>query len=382
MSFETIAIEANGVAYTQWETVSVTAGIRQATRGFEVSTTEFTDSPFKVGDTVVDWNFPPGVPVKITANGDPLLTGYVFLYAPSAGPNHHVVRIVGRGKGADYIDSSIFHNTGVFEDKTAPDILKEWVRPNNIEVEMLGNAGEPIRYFQIRRGSSGHREAIRLIQERNLVLGENAKGNAVLRARDAPLLNHEGGLVQGKNIIEMSARLSADQRFESIVYIGQNADGWDGVKDLQPYGTASTKSELFPRFRYKEIVSPTATDERSAKIRAANEMFRMFGWETQAQIVVPGFRDIGGTIWQPGFTVFVSAPFLHIDGQMIIESVEYIQNDRVGSVTRLVLVDPAVYSDKAFVMGSGTIWPLGRTPDEGAGNWITDKTLPPPTFLE
>jgi prophage tail gpP-like protein len=379
MSFETIAIEANGVSYTQWESVSVTAGIRQATRGFEVTTTEFVNQPFKVGDTVVDWNFPPGVPVKITANGDPLLTGYVFLYAPSASPEQHQVRIAGRGKGADYIDSSVFPDGRVWDDKTVPEISKDLMAHSRVPFDLLGSAGAPIRYFAPRRGASVFTEIIRLAQQRGLVIGEDADGKAVMRARDAKLLNHEGGLIQGNNIIAMSARLSANDAFDEIAYVGQSSYGWDRLKDLQPYAAVQPRTQLFPRFRYKELVSPTATDEASAKIRAATELFRMYGWETQAQITVPGFRDIGGTIWQPGFSAFVSAPFLHIDGQMIIDQVEYVQNDRIGSVTNLTLVDPAVYSDKALVLGSGSIWPLGRTPDAGAGNWFQDITKDPPT---
>jgi hypothetical protein len=48
-------------------------------------------------------------------------------------------------------------------------------------------------------------------------------------------------------------------------------------------------------------------------------------------------------------------------------------------VTRLTLVDPAVYSDKALVMASGSIWPLGRTPSAGAGTWFQAITKDPST---
>src|SRR5262249_26257114 len=148
---------------------------------------------FKIGDSEIPWIAPPGVPVTITANGDKLLTGFVFLYAPSASPEQHQVRIAGRGKGADYIDSSVFHDTGVFEDKTSKQIIDEIVKPFGVNAEMLGSEGAQIPYYQVRRGSSAHREIIRLIQERGLIIGEDGDGKALVRARDAPLLNHEGG---------------------------------------------------------------------------------------------------------------------------------------------------------------------------------------------
>lgn len=383
MTFERIEINGNGNSFANWKAVSITAGVGQATRGFDMVTTEVGSNPFKVGETVVDWNFPPGVPVTITANGTLLLTGYVFVYQPSASPESHEVRISGRGKGADLIDSSVWHETGVFEDKKAGQIHKELATPFNVPTGVIGDDGAVIPYFQVRRGSTVHREMIRLIQERGLVMGEDATGTVHLRARDAQALTHDGGLAQGKNIIEMSARLSVEERYDWMAVYGQKADGSDKANDLQPFGMLTGNSQLFPRFRYKEIISPTATDKGRARTRVATDFFKMYGWETQAMITVPGFRDISGQVWEPGYMVFVNAPFLHIDGDMIIHSVEYRQDDRMGSITRLTLVDPSVYVDAAFVSNSGSVWIVGKGGGEGntSDDWFdfadtSDKIAP------
>jgi prophage tail gpP-like protein len=196
------------------------------------------------------------------------------------------------------------------------------------------------------------------MQEKSFAITESEKGETILRARDGTLPHHEGGIVQGKNIIAMSARLSIEDAFERITVLGQDARGTDNKANIQPFGEVRGLSLLGggDLKRYKEIVSPTAIDPQRAEARAAVVFYRSHGWETQANITVPGFRDAGGTIWYPGYRVYVQAPFLHIDGEMMIQRCEYIQDDRTGTVTKLTLVDPIVYSDEVFVTKSGPIW--------------------------
>lgn len=365
MALERIAIGTEGTEFTGWEDFSVTTALNQATRSFNLKISEV---PL---NGVVPWNLPPGTPVTITATGDALLTGYVFVYEPSAGPTDHSIDISGRGLGANFIDSSVSHKTGIFEDKTFPEIAKELLQPFGQSVRVEGSEGPKIPYFQMRRGSSVYAELLRAGQDQGWSMTEDADGTLVLRARDAPMPSHgSSGLVQGVNIISMSARLSYEDQFDQIGVAGQDSLGTDDENNIRPYGRI--KSNLFGAFRFKEIIAPTATDPSRAKSRAMVEWFKSHQWETQAHITVPGFRDANGRVWHPGYGVYVKAPFLHIEGEMLIYKCEYVQNRQRGTTTRITLVDPA---DQAGRKNEGDIgdqrwsWMMG-----GQDEYFSDAT--------
>jgi prophage tail gpP-like protein len=362
MSFEEVQIEAAGRLYTGWEGFSVTAGVNQVTRSFQVSATEIPT----IGDDPranPEFNFPPGTRVQIYATGTLLCAGYVFDYEPSFGPDGHVVRLSGRGNGSVFVDSSVDHEKGYWEDKTDYQILQDMDR-FGVGIGINGSPSAPIPYFQHRKGSTPFREWLRFKQEGTL--SGQADGSIKLIKRDATEITHTGGLEQGRNIIRASARLSSNEKFSDYLVLGQSADGSNSADHLQPH--ARVVDPLVGRYAVKTIVAPAALDNASAKRRAREELLRSYGFDTTASITVPGFRDAAGKVWEPGWSVYVDSPYLHLDAMMYIQSVEHLQTDQNGTTTTLTLVNPGAYlSDgRRFVKtGSQSMWFTPREDDEG-----------------
>lgn len=348
MALETVRVVAGGSAFAGWTSVRVTAE-KGGHRTFSISATEvaknWSRSPFDV------WNFPPGTPVKITAGGDLAMTGYVDRYMPSGSPAEHRVELQGTSKSADYAISSWAHQTGRFEDKTVLEIARELDRFGiGIVLKGVRQALKPVPWFQLRLGSTPWAEMMRLLRQENLTMTGQADGSLAIEGGSSG--RHAGGLIQGENILEMSAVLSSATLASEFKVVGQSAEG---TKDehIRPDGTARDGS--LGRFRRRTLVDPAETSPERAAKRAKWERLRARGLSAQAQIVTPGWRDGGGRLWEPGHLVFVHSGWLKLSQDMAIQAVEFIQDDS-GTVSRLELVDPQAYGDAAGRSGSGEVW--------------------------
>ncbi len=93
---EFVTVEAGGENFAGFESVQVSASIKEAARTFKLETTE-RPGQFK---------FPPGTPMVIRANGDLLCDGYCNLFEPSGDAGQHQISVSGRSRAQDVIDSS------------------------------------------------------------------------------------------------------------------------------------------------------------------------------------------------------------------------------------------------------------------------------------
>jgi prophage tail gpP-like protein len=339
MSFELIEIVAEGMRYAGWKSVSVRAALNEAARSFDVEVSEVGEdwgtSPFAT------WRFPPNTPVEVLASGNLLVSGYVDDYSPSGDAMSHDIRIAGRGRGADFVDCSCVHPTGRFEEATVEEIA-QGLDAFGVGIRMEVEPGPPVPWFQVRQGSSPHSEMMRLLAQRQLTMKGAADGSIVItRAGEK---RHGGGLIQGENILSMSATLSARDRFSEYIVKGQSAVGTSAKRDLQVEARAIDPT--VPRYRPKVLVDQADTDRTRAETRANWERKRASGHSAKADITVPGFRDRDGTLWEPGQLVFVLAGWLKIHAEMLIEAVEFSQDDRGGTTSRLTLIDPRTYAEE------------------------------------
>lgn len=338
MSFETIFIGAGGLRSSGTLEVTVRAAINEAARSFTIVATE--PGGFGSGSIFSAWPYPPFTPVSIVCSSGLLCLGAVDDYSPQGDARNHTVTVAGRGRGADFVDCSAVHPTGRFDNKKVEEIAQE-LDKFGVGIMAEVDTSPVVKKFQINQGDTCHDNILNLCQQRNLTMKGKADGSIAL-TRGATG-RHGGGLIQGKNIERMAATLSGRDRFSDHTVKGQSVNG---TKEAQLRAKGEAKDGGVPRYRPNILIDQEETTPELCKQRAQWEALRSAGFSTKATITVPGFTDDGGALWEPGWLVYTQAPWLKISGDMLIESVEFRQDNGGGTLSTLNLVDPRAYAGK------------------------------------
>jgi prophage tail gpP-like protein len=105
------------------------------------------------------------------------------------------------------------------------------------------------------------------------------------------------------------------------------------------------------------VIHDGDTDKKRAKKRAGTRRDREAGNSLKANVTVQGFRDDGGTLWEPGALVFLESPFARRASGYGDRTVTFSQDRKDGSLSVLSLVDPRALGGKGGKGGkAGGAW--------------------------
>lgn len=332
MGVEIITVEVGGRRYTSWKSAEIRTSKKEAARSFQLVVAA------EAGAEITAWTFGAGAAVRIYANGDLLLTGYVDRYQPSIEGTKAEITITGRSKTGDLVDASHQHK-GKFKGKKPSEIGSELAKPFGIEVTSDGDE-EPVDHH-VTPGKSVFREIEPLARQQGLTLTGDADGN--LRLTNAKKARkHAAAIVEGVNLLKGSADHNWSNRHSSYTVKGQRGMG-HGELSLEIEQTV--RDAGVGRYRPVVVIQNTDTTKDRAKTTAKNRRDKSAGEALKATITMQGFRDDAGVLWTAGHLVWVESPFLNITQDMLIESVSYTQ-DEGGSLAVLTICDPRAHGGK------------------------------------
>jgi len=350
MGIEVVTITAGGGQYTAFEEFHVHAAFNKAARSFSL------EIAAEVGAEATNAIFALGTEVTISASGDLLLTGYVDCREPSFAAKKAIISVSGRSKSADLVDGAAEHETGHFENQDPLEIAQaisgeyepKWESDQQLE---------KVDQYQITPGETCYRCVEKLTRQQGLTIAGTPEGNA--KITKAGSLRQSGALIEGQNILSGTAHHNDRNRHSKIIVRGQRPFG-HGDENTQIEATETDGA--VKRHRTVIIVQDEDTTQDRATKRAKNRKNRTAGNGTKAEICVQGFHDDGGMLWTPGALVWTESPFLDLAQDMLIEAVDYVQNDG-GSIANLHLVDPRAYDGQGAGGGqgnqSGDDWDMG-----------------------
>jgi prophage tail gpP-like protein len=177
-----------------------------------------------------------------------------------------------------------------------------------------------------------------LCRDQSKTLTGTAAGNVLITK--AGTKRHAGGLYEGVNIIEADADHNASNRHSKYIVRGQQATG-HGADALEIEAVANDSKVR--RFRPLILVQKEDTSKARAKDRAATRRDRAAGNSQRSEVTVQGFRDDAGALFEPGRLTWTESATLGIAQDMLIESADFSQDSKGGSLTSLGLVDPRAY---------------------------------------
>ena len=344
-NLEYITVNVGGAAYSGFLRVNVSYGAKKAVRAFGLTV---TDNVYGNGTWQNDqWNFMPGTPVSITANGDLVLSGYVDSMEPSYDDKNYKVEIAGQSKSGDSVKAHVEHQTHEFINKTVLQIANE-LDQQGVGYSAGQNAKlEPLALFRSIPGESVFSSLDRASAMQHLLLIGQPDGTVKIEKGGNTRVHP--AFIEGKNILGASSKFDNGKQGKTYKVKGQHPYGSDLKQSIQITGlsTDSTQKRNIPKI----IHSPTTLDsKKKADDLAKHHRDRQFGESITAAVTVQGWHDDNGVIWTPNTLVFVYSPMLKLSMDLLIDNVSLTQ-DASGSFAKIGLVHPKALDSKA---GSGS----------------------------
>lgn len=338
-----LALYVGGKQYRGWTEIAVTRAMDAIAGAFAISLTERWAGDGKVAAQVEPWPIINGEKCQVRFGSDVVIDGYVDQFRPSFSPNDHTIEIQGRDKTCDLVDCSAFHQPDQWKNLNLLQIAKILCAPFGVAVRTDVDVGEAFPSIKLQQGETVFSALDRLARFRKVVMAPDT-GGGVLFTR-AGKTRATVALEQGVNIKSASGNLDTSQRYSLYVVKGQNTSSFtfDGV--IESHVEARTTDSQVNRYRPLVIMAETGATNVSAMDRAVWEANSRLGRSAAAQIIVRGWRQgLTGPLWAPGQLVHVKAPFLRMDGDMLIRQVTYNRNSSEGSTCTLDIVSPQAFS--------------------------------------
>lgn len=352
---EVVALVVGGTKYTAWKSISVKATFGSPEISFQLVAAD--EAPDLLSNAFL---FEPTTPVQVLASGSLLCDGFINDLDIAFDEHTHELRVSGRSKGQDAVDCSVKHKTHEWRNKSVDQIAND--TGNNarfVATEKLppidvvrANVGEKVAPF-IDRHARAHGVYLTGRPEGHVEIGKGGKQR------------HAGAIVEGVNLKRAHVKFSDRDRHEKIKAKSQRAKG-TGKKSTQIAEEATDSGAR--KGRYLAMMPDHHMDKGRAKTRAEQARDKRIGESTKFTATVVGFRDDGGQIWTPGWLVFCQTTLGHLSQDLAIQSVEFSQNDHMGSISHIELCDPRALGGKGGGKSkSAKVWTkgLGNRPAGG-----------------
>lgn len=335
----TLSIWINGTPYTYFEKASVSASVKAVSRGFSFVSTANEDNtfPVRIGDNVI-----------VTADGTKLADGFIETLEIDYDSGSHTIRVGGRSRLADLVDSSMpspFEVSGT----SLESIIKSVLKALNIDTAVINQAGA-IRSFKndITSAEIGQ-NAFEFIESYSrkrqiLLTTDGVTGLIIARAgvNKAPaMLKNVSGAVDN-NILKATLSIDDSKRFNYYVVHGQLnpteflfAETPSNISNQK--GIAKDKD--IRNSRKIEMNAEESSDSFSSQDRAVWEKNLRIGAAYNYTATVAG-NSVKGALWIPNTLVKVIDDFAQVNAELLISDVQYEYDVYSGSLTTLTMIKP------------------------------------------
>lgn len=342
----TLAID--GRRYQGWTSARVDSGIDRCVRDFQFEVSE------RWAGQATPWRILPFASCVVAIDGEAVVTGYVDEYNPALGPADHAVSIAGRSRTVDLVECTPDVPSGQYTGYSLEAIARAQAAIYSLGVTVeTAAAASVFANAMFERGETSFTFLERLGRLSGVLLSDDAKGNLVLTRAGA--LRASGALVEGQNILRASARLSSRGRYSDYIVKGQLglvAGGgglWGGLggvgapsaaqntQTVQTALVARAHDAGVPRYRPRVVIASSQRTQDQMQQRADWLMHAAYGHATQAEIIVQGWRQPDGALWQSNRVVAVQAPSLGVEKDLLIARVGFDLSPQSGRTTRLTV---------------------------------------------
>lgn len=362
----TVSVVANGIEYEGFKSYNISRSVENLSGVFklEASLEGFNGLPFTNADEI-----------KIAVGGVTVLTGYIEIVGVDYSATGHTIRIEGRDKTADIIDSTVGEKIEFVAPVTLSKVIQSVIDEIGASgVSVINNAGTVAPFVKGELVTGQIDEKIfdfleKYTRKRQVLMTTDGQGNVVLaqagstRASVA-LLNIVGNGEQN-NILSSNVSYDLSQRYNKYQVISQgNPSAVSGADSGFNIGTSLALADLGQQSNYDDIISrkgeaidpdirssrvlhivaESSTDKGTLPQRAAWEANIRRARSLNYSATVQGHtQGDSGRPWEPNTLVQVKDEFALMSANLLIKQVTYYLSVDQGTTTTIECVHPDAY---------------------------------------
>jgi len=349
---DAVIIKIGTKQYDGWDTVSINRDLEAMTSSFTVTVSD------KWRQTKETWPFNVGNQVRISTNGKSIFNGYIDALDVNVSNEDRSISFSGRDKTGDLVDSAAIGLSATYSLQNIVSIAQIYATKFGITV--TGDTADALVPFQnvtVQQSETIFELLSRLAKEKGLLLTSTPEGNLSITDRKGlisqrttdirnptkfnvalALGDSTSGLKQGGNIISARATFDEVERFQTYLVKSQ-VKGTDFInaKDSTTINGVAVDPNV-KRSRTKYIIADKSMDNAGAKAYAEWQANIHAVGSSDIEIVVQGWTNAKGEVWDINEIVDVDARFIGLTPQkMLIVGVSFSQNVNSGTLTSIRL---------------------------------------------
>jgi len=273
------------------------------------------------------------------------MTGWVDDINPKVDGRSHSIGVSGRELTCDLVDCGLTDTTGQWKNVDLKQLVTQLVAPFGLKVEVTSaDFGEPFSKFSAEPGDSVFQTLTKACALRGVLPVTTGSGNiSLIQSGNGRAFDR---LVYGVNIKSASGKFSNKDRFSLYVVRGQDGFPSSGTASAnQTIGVeARAKDPNVTRFRPTVIVAGSSLDQKTAQRRASWEAQTRAAKAGGLEVVVHGWTQSNGALWECARLVSVEIPYLLGEGaqELLITTVKY-SYGAGGTTSTLSLARPDAF---------------------------------------
>lgn len=330
-----VTILLSGKKFTTWSDLTI---VRAVDAPPAVSIT----APWDPSDTESRAVFKPFsyAPVDVFNDGVKLFSGDLSLVAPFSAAEGSTMSISVYGKTATFNDSTLPASaySANYDGQTIEQIAASVVSPFGVDVEFDAPAGAPFERVGINTNERVMGFLTKLAKQRNMVLGESAKGALVFTQSEATGTPVAVLSAESPPVVNVEPVFSPGAYYTHITAISPTIVGLKGeqVTVVNPFLSSPLRPFTF---------SAEDSDNESLQQIAEAKLARMFANVVSWRVKLVGWAKSNGEVWEAGETVTLKGDraMVYRATTLLIRTVTLEQNKN-GRTAMLELILPGAFA--------------------------------------
>jgi prophage tail gpP-like protein len=334
-----ILLEVQGIKYEGFTDVGVNSAMENFSSSFSFSTTVKENS---LG--VIQNDLKLGQQARVFVGEDLVVTGFIESLDISYSAGSHSINVSGRDIGGDLIDSSIRQKSYIQRDFFK--LINLVLADNGYSIKVINRIGtltlEPTETIKTEQGDSVFDFLDRYAKKLQVLLKMNPNGDLEIIREDSDVVKNFliNDFTENNNILSASLNLSTINRFNLIEVYSQSNNKTHTATGISQKGTATDPS--IRKTRRKRITMDSASQSKSLTALAKWNVNLRRAKGSRYSCKVVGFYS-GKNVWQPNKLVNIIDYTAQVQGNFLIQGVEFSQSLQ-GSFTTLDIVERGAFS--------------------------------------